>query len=75
MKTIEVRVKPNSRISSLEKTPDGRWLARVKSPPFDGKANAELIGLIARHFECPKSAVSIKTGAAARVKRVVIDTG
>lgn len=74
MPVIEVKVKPNSRASSLEATGDGSWLAQLKSPPVDGKANAELIGLVARHFGCAKSAVSIKSGASARTKRVRIDT-
>jgi len=74
MPLIDVKVKPNSRASSLEATPDGSWIAQLKSPPVDGKANAELIGLVARHFGCAKSAVSIKSGASARTKRVRIDT-
>jgi len=74
MPIIEVKVKPNSRVSALEPAADGSWLAQLKSPPVDGKANAELIGLVARRFGCAKSAVSIKSGASARTKRVRIDT-
>ena len=74
MPVIEVKVKPNSRASSLEPAGDGSWLAQLKSPPVDGKANAELIALVARRFGCAKSAVSIKSGASARTKRVRIDT-
>ena len=74
MPVIEVKVKPNSRASSLEPAADGSWLAQLKSPPVDGKANAELIGLVARHFGCVKSAVSIKSGSSARTKRLRIDT-
>jgi len=74
MPVIEVKVKPNSRASSLELAADGSWLAQLKSPPVDGKANAELIGLVARHFGCAKSAVSIKSGSSARTKRLRIDT-
>jgi uncharacterized protein (TIGR00251 family) len=73
MKTIQVRVKPKARVSALEEAAPGQWLAHLKSPPVDGKANAELIELIARRFACPKSAVSIKSGASGRVKRVRID--
>ena len=74
MAVLEVKVKPRSRASSLERLADGTWIAKLKSPPVDGKANAELIGLVARHFGCAKSAVSIKSGASARTKRVRIDT-
>jgi uncharacterized protein (TIGR00251 family) len=70
---IHVKVKPNARVSVLEPTEAGGWLARLKSPPVDGRANAELIALVARHFECPKSAVSIKSGASGRLKLVRIE--
>ena len=70
---IEVRVKPNARTSVLEQTGDGTWRAQLKSPPVDGKANAELIALVAARFGCPKSAVSIKSGASGRSKRVKIE--
>lgn len=73
MKTLRVKVKPNARLSSLEgPTMNGLWLARVKSPPTDGKANRELIALIAEHFSCPRAAVTIKSGAAGRIKLVQI---
>jgi uncharacterized protein len=69
---LRVRVKPNARVSSLAEQPDGTWLASLKSPPVDGKANRELIALIARHFGCSKASVTIKSGAGARVKRVEV---
>jgi uncharacterized protein (TIGR00251 family) len=74
MKTIQVKVKPNARVSILEEVGGGPWLAQLKSPPVDGKANRELITLIARHFGCPKSAVSIKSGASGRIKLVRIES-
>jgi uncharacterized protein YggU (UPF0235/DUF167 family) len=68
--TLLVKVKPNARQSSLQQQADGSWLAQLKSPPVDGKANAELVALVAREFGCAKSAVEIATGAGARIKRV-----
>jgi len=70
---IRVKVKPNSRISSLEPAEGGAWLARLRSAPVGGKANQELIALLAEHFQCRKSAVSIKSGAAGRMKLVRIE--
>jgi uncharacterized protein len=70
---VEIKVKPNARTSELVPQPEGPWLAQIKSPPVDGKANAELIALVAKHFHCPKSCVSIKTGASGRIKRVTVD--
>lgn len=72
MLTIQVRVKPNARASALEQAADGSWLAQLKSPPIDGKANAELIALVARQFGCRKADVHIKSGAGGRMKLVQI---
>lgn len=69
---IRVKVKPNARVSVLEEQPEGTWLARIKAPPVDGKANAELIELVAKRFGCARSAVSIKSGAGGRMKLVKI---
>ena len=71
-RVIQVKVKPNSRASLLEQKEDGTWLAQIKSPPVDGKANEELIGLVAKHFKCPKSHVWIKSGGSTRMKLVQI---
>jgi uncharacterized protein len=73
-KVIQIRVKPNARVSQLELKEDGTWIARIKSPAVDGKANEELLRLVASHFRCRKSEVSIKTGGSSRVKLVRIET-
>ena len=68
-----MKVKPNAGTSQLRRDEWGQWIAQLKSPPVDGKANAELIGLVAKHFACRKAAASIKTGAAGRLKLVTIE--
>ena len=72
MRMIQVKVKPNARLSVLEETAEGVWQAQLKSPPVDGKANRELVELIAEHFGCAKSAVTIRSGASGRMKLVKI---
>jgi len=74
VKIIRVKVKPNARVSLLTAGADGTWLAHLRSPPVDGKANDELRALVAEQFNCPKSAVAIKSGASARTKLVTIET-
>jgi len=54
---------------------DGTWLARVKSPPIDGRANHELIALVAEYFGCAQGSVSIKSGASGRCKLVRVEKG
>jgi hypothetical protein len=70
---LQVKVKPRSRTSGLEQLPDGTWIARLKSPPVDGKANVELVTLIAERFRCPKASVSIRAGASGRLKIVRVN--
>jgi uncharacterized protein (TIGR00251 family) len=72
---IRVKVKPNARQTSLEQLADGSWLARVRSPAAEGKANRELLALVAGHFGCPKAAVSVKSGATSRTKLIRIASG
>lgn len=72
MPILLVKAKPNARVSTLTRQDDGTWLAQLKSPPVDGKANAELISLVAKEFACAKSSVTIRAGAGSKLKRVEI---
>lgn len=75
MRTLEIHVKPNARVSRLlaPAADATAWRAELKSPPVDGKANAELIRLVAEHFGVPRSRVELVSGAGGRRKRVRID--
>ena len=73
LKTIRVKVKPNARASQLEQLADGTWLALIKAPPVDGKANEELVGLVARHFGLRKAQVTIRSGASGRLKLLQVE--
>ena len=70
---LQVKVKPKARTSSLVQATDGTWLARLKSPPVEGRANEELVALVAEHFRCRKAAVAIKSGASGRTKLVKVE--
>jgi len=71
---LRIKVKPNSRSSSLIQEADGSWQAKLRAPPVDGKANDELVTLVAAHFKCRKAAVVIKSGASGRTKLVKVET-
>lgn len=73
MSHIQVKVKPNAKESRLERMADGTWVARVRAAPVDGKANAELIELVAGAFNVRKSQVAIRSGAGGRMKLIRID--
>jgi uncharacterized protein len=72
--TRVVKVKPNAKSHRLEEQPDGSFIAHVKVPPVDGKANQALIELVATWFGVSKSHVRIKLGHTSRNKVVEILT-
>lgn len=72
---VPVRLTPGAghdRINGVKDDGAGtRQLAvSVTAAPRDGKANAALIGLLAKAWRLPKSAISIAAGAKARTKLV-----
>ena len=64
-----VRVVPRASKSVIVGDLDGALKARIASPPVDGAANAELIKLLAKTFDVPKSAIEIIGGQASRAKQ------
>lgn len=72
MATLRLKVKPNARVDALEQLADGSWQAQVRAAPVDGKANAAVIALVARHLGVAKAKVSIRSGAGARLKLVEV---
>jgi uncharacterized protein YggU (UPF0235/DUF167 family) len=68
-----IKVKPNATVRRLDTEPDGSLTAYLQSSPVDGKANAELIRLLAQVYRIPRSAISIKIGQTARRKLVEMD--
>ena len=69
-----IKVKPNSQQQKIIEEADGSLSISLKSPPVDGKANGELIKLLAKKFSIPKSRITIKLGLSSRQKLVIIDT-
>ncbi|WP_297802383.1 DUF167 domain-containing protein [Arenimonas sp. GDDSR-1] len=70
--SLQVKVKPNAREDRFVPGDDGVWLASLKAQPVDGKANDALIALVAAHFSLRKNQITIKSGAGARIKRLLI---
>ena len=70
MTVLRVKVKPNSKRQLIREEPDGGFTVHLKSPPVDGKANRELIELLADQFGVSKSQVSVKSGISSRHKWV-----
>jgi uncharacterized protein (TIGR00251 family) len=68
-----VKVKPNSKKQAIVEEEDGSLTVHLKSPPVDGKANQELIEILAKKFDVPKSNITIQMGLSGRKKLVNIE--
>ena len=67
---VTVKATPRANASEIAGA-DPEWLrVRLQAPPVDGKANAALTELFAKHFGIHKRAVEILTGDTSRLKRV-----
>lgn len=71
---IQVKVKPNSKQQKIEQAVDGSFTIRLQSPPVEGKANQELIAVLAKKFKVPKSYIQIKSGLSSKNKLVEINS-
>jgi uncharacterized protein len=70
---ISVKVKPKSKRQKIEQNSEGVWIIHLKSAPIDGKANQELINIIAQEFKVKKMQVTIKSGLSNQKKIIEID--
>lgn len=69
---IIVKVKSNAKQQKIETLADGSLVVSVKYPPVDGKANQELIRLLAKRFKVAKSQIYLKSGLSSKNKVIEI---
>ena len=69
---ISVKVKPNAKKESVLSMADGSLVVSLSAPAAEGKANAALVKLLAKHFGTAPSCITIVSGASSRTKRVEI---
>ncbi len=70
---IKVRVIPNAPKSEIVKISPHTFKVKVKSPPTKGKANRELVELVAEYFKIKKSSVKITSGEKTKDKTILIE--
>jgi uncharacterized protein (TIGR00251 family) len=71
---INLTVKPNSSKGPLiEKQADGSLIIYIREIAAEGKANDALIKLLAKHYDVPKTRITITHGQASRHKTIRID--
>lgn len=69
---INVRAAPRSSRAGLDGTVGDAIKVRVRSAPVDGKANKELIEVVADAFGLAKSAVAFISGETSKTKRLLL---
>jgi len=69
---VDVRVIPRATKSTIAGTRDDAVLVRLKAPPVEGAANAELIRFLAGLLDVPRRNIQIVSGERSRGKRVRI---
>lgn len=70
---LSVKVLPNSRRQDIQKIKEGEYKIHVLSSPVEGKANKEVIDVVASHFRLPRSRVKILRGKKSRKKIVILE--
>src|SRR5690606_2833721 len=69
---LYVHIHPGAKTSEIRGLLKNRLRLRIKSPPAEGKANRELIAMLARDFSTGKSQIIISSGTTGRDKHVEI---
>ncbi len=69
---VEVRVSANSPKQAVEEMGEGKLKVRVKAKPVEGRANAEVVELLARHFGVPAARVRILRGSTSNRKTIEV---
>lgn len=67
--TLGVRAQPGAKRAGIAGLWNGLLKLRVAAPPEDGRANDELVALLARVLEVKRGDVELVSGSTARAKR------
>ncbi len=69
---LNVKVQPRAGVNRIVGVRGGELLIKVKGPPEHGKANKDLVNLLARALRLPKASLELAAGAASRRKRILL---
>ena len=65
-----VAVKPGSSQEKIVETAPGELTVYLRAKPHDGEANASLVKLLSKHFDVPKTSITITRGHKSRIKTI-----
>ena len=66
--SLRVHAKPGARRDGVSGVREGELLVEVKARPENGKANQEIIRVLARELGVPRDGIVLKLGGASRRK-------
>ena len=69
---VNVKAVPRSSKAGLDGLLGDAVKVRVRSAPVDGKANKELVAVLADTFGLPKTSVTFKSGETSKTKRLLL---
>ena len=65
-------IQPRAGRDAISGEHDGAVKIRIAAPPAEGRANARLLGFLAKQFGVAKGGVTLESGATGKRKRVRI---
>lgn len=69
---LELYVQPKANKNAIVGLYNGRLKVTITTAPIDGKANKQLIKLLAKHFAVPQKQIQILIGTNSSYKSVLI---
>ena len=70
---LSLYIQPKASRSRIVGLHDKALKLAVKAPPVDGRANTEVISLMAKLLKVPKSSIEIHSGKQGRRKKLLIN--
>ena len=72
MTQYTVTVKPGSSQEKIVEVGKNEYIVYLRAKPHDGEANTALLKVLSKHFDVPKTSITIVRGTKSRIKQIQI---
>ena len=69
---LAVRVTPGAKRNAVTGFKEGIWNIKIAAPPFEGRANEELLAFLSKKLNIRKSSLNVVKGQTSRKKLVSV---
>jgi hypothetical protein len=69
---VRVKARPHSRESRIVGVRSGELVVAVRAPAEKGKANEEVLGVVAQALGLPRESIALKTGRVSSHKTLIV---